>query len=179
MGTVRRLSRESGESVALFDETRYAARSWKKVKRRVVYKAEVTRYADRDPKDNPRFVVTNLRHTPHNVYKIYRKRGDSENRIKELLDALALGRMSCTSFKANQVRVLMSAAAYVLMQTIRCRVSHTRIGRAQVGTLRIMLLKIAGKVRSSARRIVINLAHNHPWREHWLIAARAWGAVPT
>lgn len=179
MGTVRRLSRQSGESVALFGETRYAARSWKKTKRRVIYKAEVTRYADRDPKDNPRFVVTNLRHTPHNVYKIYRKRGDSENRIKELLEELALDRMSCTSFKANQVRVLMSAAAYVLMQTMRCRISHTRIGRAQVGTLRIMLLKIAGKVRASVRRIVINLAHNHPWREHWLIAARAWGALPT
>ena len=145
----------------------------------MVYKAEVTRYGERAPRDNPRFVVTNLRHTPENVYKIYRKRGDSENRIKELLDALALDRMSCTSFKANQVRVLMSSAAYVLMQTLRCRMSYTRIGHAQVGTLRIMLLKIAGKVRASVRRITINLTQNHPWYEQWLITARAWGAVPT
>ena len=179
MGTARRLSRERGTSVALFGETRYAAGTWNKIKRRVIYKAEVTRYPDRDPRDNPRFVVTNLRVKPENLYKIYRMRGESENRIKELLDALAIDRMSCTSFKANQVRVLMSAAAYVLMQTLRCRMSRTRIGRKQVDSLRMMLLKIAGKVSSSVRRIVISLAQNHPWREQWEITARAWGAVPT
>jgi len=179
MGTARRLSRERGTSVALFGETLYAARSWKKIKRRVIYKAEVTRYADRDARDNPRFVVTNLKYTPANLYKVYRMRGESENRIKELLDGLAIDRMSCTSFKANQVRVMMSAAAYVVMQALRCRMSCTKIGRKQVGTLRLMLLKIAGKVRSSVRRIVISLAQNHPWREQWLMAARAWGAVVT
>jgi hypothetical protein len=179
MGTARRRSRELGTTVALFGETQYAARSWSKVKRRVIYKAEVTRYPDRDPRDNPRFVVTNLKLTPNNVYKVYRMRAESENRIKELLEPLAIDRMSCTSFKANQVRVLMTAAAYVILQTFRCRLSHTRIAHKQVDTLRLMLLKIAGKVRSSVRRITIGLAANHPWREHWQIAARAWGAVPT
>lgn len=179
MGSARRLSRQRGTSVALFGETRYAAASWKRTKRRVIYKAEVTRYPNQDPRDNARFVATNLRHTPRGVHKIYRMRGESENRIKELLDGLAIDRTSCTSFKANQVRVLMTAAAYVILQTLRCRISHTRIGRKQVESLRLMLLKIAGKVRSSVRRIVISLAQNHPWREQWEMAARAWGAIPT
>ncbi|MDQ7088464.1 MAG: transposase [Acidobacteriota bacterium] len=91
MGTARRLSRESGKSVVLFSETRYAARSWKGQKRRVIYKAEVVCLAGRTPKDNPRFVVTNLPHKPENVYKIYRMRGDSENRIKELDNELYFG----------------------------------------------------------------------------------------
>ena len=69
MGTARRLSRERGQSAALFGETRYAARSWKKTKRRVIYKAEVTRLEGREPRDNPRFVVTNLTLTAKNVYK--------------------------------------------------------------------------------------------------------------
>lgn len=179
MGTARRLSREQDQSVALFGETPYAAKSWKNGKRRVIYKAEVTRLEGREPRDNPRFVVTNLGYTPNNVYKIYRIRGESENRIKELLIGLALDRTSCSSFKGNQMRVLLSAAAYVLFQTLRCRLSHTRLGRKQVDSLRLMLLKIGGKVRSSVRRIVVTLAENHPWRYEWLLAAKAWRAVPT
>jgi len=179
MGTARRLSREQDQSVALFGETRYAAKSWKNGKRRVIYKAEVTRLEEHKPRDNARFVVTNLGYTPKNVYKVYRVRGESENRIKELLIGLALDRVSCSSFKGNQMRVLLSAAAYVLLQTLRCRLSHTRLGRKQVDSLRLMLLKIGGKVRSSVRRIVVSLAENHPWRYEWLLAARAWQAVPT
>ena len=104
MGTARRRSRESGESEALFGETRYAARSWKGNRRRVIYKAEVVRLEDRDPRDNCRYVVTNLQLTPENVYKVYRQRGDVENRIKELKDDLYLDRTSCSRFLANQLR---------------------------------------------------------------------------
>ncbi|MFT4572396.1 MAG: DNA-directed RNA polymerase subunit N (RpoN/RPB10) [Hyphomicrobiaceae bacterium] len=171
--------RERRETVALFGQTRYAARSWEKNKRRVIYKAEVTRLEGREPPNNPRFVVTNMKLAPRNIYKIYRMRGESENRIKELLYDLGLARMSCSRFAANQMRSLLVAAAYVIMQTLRCRVSGTRLGRKQVGTLRMMLLKIGGKIRASVRRITIHLAANHPWREEWLLAAKAWRAIPT
>jgi hypothetical protein len=83
MGHARVLAKASGETEHLFGETRYAARRWK-APRRVIMKAEVVRHADRAPKNNPRFVVTNLPHTPEHVYTIYRQRGDVENRIKEL-----------------------------------------------------------------------------------------------
>lgn len=179
MGTARRLSRESGTSHALFGETQYAARSWKKCKRRVIYKAEVVRHAGRSPRDNARFVVTNLRAGAERVYEIYRMRGESENRIKELKLGLQLDRTSCTRFGANQLRVLMTAAAYVLMQTLRSRLAKTSMARKQVGSLRLMLLKIGARVRSSVRRTVIHMAANHPWYEEWLMAARAWGAEPT
>lgn len=52
LGRARRLSRESGKSEAVFGETRYAAHSWKKQKRRVIFKAEVVRLEDREPRDN-------------------------------------------------------------------------------------------------------------------------------
>ena len=68
------------------------------------------------PQDNPRFVVTNLRQTPRFIYeKVYCGRGDIENRIKELHDGLQIDRTSCSRFWANQLRVLLTAAAYVLM----------------------------------------------------------------
>ena len=70
--------------------------------------------------------MTNLRKTPRFVYeKVYCARGDIENRIKELLDGLQLDRTSCCKFGANQLRVLLTAAAYVLMQELRLRAART------------------------------------------------------
>ena len=90
----RARSARSGQTEHVYDETRYAARSWKQ-QRRVVMKAEVVRLADREPRDNPRFVVTNLSRPPRSVYeKVYCARGDIENRIKELLDGLQIDRTS-------------------------------------------------------------------------------------
>ena len=76
-------------------------------------------FAGKAPSDNPRFVVTNLPLAPEAVYAVYRQRGDVENRHKELKDSLGLGRTSCPRFLANQVRVLLTATAYILFQTLQ------------------------------------------------------------
>ena len=179
LGTARRRSRESGETAHVFGETLYKTkRSWPH-KRRVVYKAEVVRLEGREPKDNERFVVTNLRHTPKRVYAIYTDRGDPENRIKELKNDLALDRTSCSRFLANQFRVLLTAAGYVLMQELRFRARHTDCARAQVGTLRLRLLKLAAWVEVSVRRIVIHLPRRFPGRPAWLRIAAAVGGIPS
>ena len=101
-----------GASAAYFTDFRYAARSWQGFTRRVVAKAEVVRLDERAPRSNPRFVVTNLRHTPERVYAIYCARGEIENRIKELKHDLALDRTSCHAFAANQLRLLLTTAAF-------------------------------------------------------------------
>ena len=61
---------------------------------RIIIKAEVVCHPGRPPKNNPRFVITNLPHTPSHVYAVYRARGDVENRIKELKAGLALDRLA-------------------------------------------------------------------------------------
>ncbi len=75
----------SEQTEHVYTETdEYQAGEWSRA-RRVVIKAEVVRLGDREPRDNPRFVVTNLRQTPRFIYeKVYCARGDVENRIKEL-----------------------------------------------------------------------------------------------
>src|SRR5713101_7299381 len=79
MGKARMLSKASGQTEHLYGETRYAAKTWKR-KRRVIIKAEVVRHPGRDPKNNPRFVVTNLPGAPRTVYEqVYCQRGDMEN----------------------------------------------------------------------------------------------------
>ena len=179
LGAARRLSRETGETAHVFGETRYQTKtSWPRP-RRVVYKAEVVRLEGRTPKDNERFVVTNLRQAPKNVYRIYTNRGDPENRIKELKNDLAMDRTSCSRFLANQFRVLLTAAAYVLMQELRFRARHTGCSRAQVGTLRVRLLKLAAWVEVSVRRIVIHLPRRFPGRPAWLRIAAAVGGIPS
>ena len=135
MRRARQLSRRSGKTEHIYGEVRYKAGKWPGL-RRVIIKAEVVRAADKDPKDNPRFVITNMKQSPQWIYeRVYCQRGDIENRIKELHE-LEIDRTSCTSFWANQFRVLLTAAAYVLMQELRLRAAGTACARAQVGTLR-------------------------------------------
>src|SRR3989449_7320728 len=84
MGKARMRSKATGRTEHLYGETRYAAKTWKR-KRRVILKAEVVRHPGRDPKSNPRFLVTNLPDAPQAVYEeSYCRRSDVENPLKGL-----------------------------------------------------------------------------------------------
>ena len=110
MVEARRQSEASGQTTHLYPEARYAAGTWAHA-RGVVIKAEVVRLPGRDPRDNPPFVVTNLRPPPRFLYEhVYCALGDIENRIKELHDGLQIGRMSCCRFWPNQLRVLTTGS---------------------------------------------------------------------
>ena len=134
----------------------------------------------RKPKANPRFVVTNVKGGARRIYRrIYCQRGEVENRIKELKAGVEMDRASCTSFYANQFRVLLSAAAYALLQELRWRARETRFARTQAEGLRLCLLKLGVWVRSSTRRVVLSLPREAPYVSEWLQIARSLGAVPT
>jgi hypothetical protein len=179
MGRARRLSKRRGKTANVFGETLYAARSWKGRKRRVLIKAEVVRHEGRQPKDNARYVVTNLKGSPRHLYKrVYCMRAEIENRLKELHHGLEIDRTSCTNFLANQLRVLLTAAAYVLMQELRLSARGGECARAQVSTLRERLLKLGVWVERSVRRIVLHLPVSFAYRRDWLRIARSVGAVP-
>jgi len=60
------------------------------------------RYPAPDPKNNLRFVVTDLGDEPEAVYQFYCGRWDVENRLKELQHGLEMDRTSCEHFPANQ-----------------------------------------------------------------------------
>ena len=171
------LAETTGASARVFGETRYQAKTWPHT-RRAVIKAEVVVHPGRELRDNPRFVITNLRHRPDRLYReIYCARGDSENRLKELHHDLAFGRTSCSRFSANQLRVTLTAAAYVLLQELQLRADRTSLARAQVGRLRLVLLKIGVRVERSVRRIVLHLPRAHPDPRAWQVIARSFGAV--
>ena len=172
----RLASRRSGQSERLYGQVFYQAGTWPH-RRRVIYKAERLLAPDKKPKDNLRFVVTNLPGSAQTIYeRIYCLRGDAENRIKELLNDLALGRTSCSRFWANQFRVLLTATAYLLFQEIRFHARRTTLARAQVATLRDMLLKLGAEVERSVRRFVVHLPATAPYRDVWQRIAIGLGA---
>ena len=177
MKRARRASEISGQTEHVYGQCRYATRKTWPWKRRVIYKAEVVRAADKEPKDNPRFVVTNLKQSPRWIYeKVYCQRGDVENRIKELHDGMQIGRTSCSNFLANTFRVVLTAAAYVLMQEMRLHLAPTRHARAQVSTLREHFLKLGAQVVVSVRRIVLHLPRSFPYLHSFHRLALSLGA---
>jgi hypothetical protein len=177
MQVARVLAGLTDQTEHVYDETLYAAGSWKQ-ERRVIIKAEVVRAEDKSPKDNPRFVITNMKQTPQWLYEeVYCRRGEIENRIKEL-HAMEIDRTSCSRFWANQFRVLLTAAAYVLMQELRLAAAGTNCARAQVWTLRERFLKLGARVMASVRRMVVHLPQSFPFLATFRIIALELGASP-
>jgi hypothetical protein len=171
-----------------YGEFSYQADSWKEAERTIV-KAEVTQ-----GKLNPRFVVTNLGGGREGeaaaaetwgaeaVYTFYCGRGaNPENRIKEFTLDLKGDRLSCQAFLANQFRLLLHVAAYALVQTLQTTLAGTGLARAQAGTLRVQLLKVAARVWVRCRVVRVQLPTSYPWQRLWrqLVAGlQAGGAQP-
>jgi hypothetical protein len=162
MEAVRAEQAAQGGAVRRYVELRYQTlKTWSR-ERRVVGKAEQL-----PGKANPRFVVTSLsaeRVEAATLYaQIYCARGDMENRIKEQQLELHADRTSAQTMRANQLRLWLSSVAYVLMHELRrLGLADTALARAQVGTLRVRLLKIAAVVWISVRRIRVALSSSYP-----------------
>ncbi len=161
MEDAKRLFDRTKTKQRLFSTVYYGAKTWDR-KRRVIVKAEHT---EKGP--NPRFVVTNVPGDADFLYdKIYCQRGEMENRIKEQQLGLFADRTSCKRFLANQFRVLLSAAAYVLMERLRrIGLAGTEMAKAQVSTIRLKLLKVASKAVVTVRRVVFQMSSSYPYRE--------------
>lgn len=154
-----------GTKVRLLGETVYQAESWPHP-RRVVMKAEVLSAGP-----NTRFVVTPRAGEPAAVYDWYTDRGEPENWIKDLKHACFADRLSCHRFWANQFRLLLHAAAYVLLDTIRRWLTTAQVARMTLDTLRLRLLKIGGWVREQPRSVRLRLASSHPSEPWWWVLA--------
>jgi hypothetical protein len=151
--------------VKLLSEGRYQALSWDR-ERRIIYKAEVM-----EEGTNTRFLVTNKSDGPKELYNHYTERGETENRIKDLKLALKADRLSCHRFLANQFRLLLHAAAYWLMDTLRKELTEAGVRRMQLDTLRLSLIKIGGRVRELLTKVRLHLASGHPGQCLWDILA--------
>src|SRR5262249_55193970 len=100
----------------------------------------------------------------------YVRRGEPELWIKDLKDACFADRLSCHRFWANQFRLLLHAATYWLLDTVRRALMAAGTARLQLDTLRLRVIKIGGWVRTPLQLL---LASSHPGEPLWhLLAAR-------
>jgi hypothetical protein len=162
----------TGKAARVFTEFAYRThKSWSRA-RRVVAKAE---YLEKG--QNPRFVVTSLtaeQWTAKNLYeKFYCARGEMENRIKEQM-CLFADRLSLDEMRGNQLRLYFSALAYTLVEALRrLGLKGTEWAEAQVDTIRRKLFKIGAVVRTSVRRVVLQMSSAYPWKDLYAAAFHA------
>jgi hypothetical protein len=157
----RQRTATGAEKVRLVGEGLYQAESWPHP-RRVIIKAEAL------PKGpNTRFVVTTRPDPPEALYAWYTDRGETENWIKDLKIACCADRLSCHRFLANQVRLLLHAAAYWVLDTLRRWLVQVGIERMQLATVRVRLLKIGGRLHQLADGLHLRLASSHPGEPLW------------
>jgi hypothetical protein len=152
---------QAGAKVRWAGETPYQAGSWGSP-RRVVFKAEVLAKGP-----NTRFVVTTRTDAPLAVYDWDVDRGEPENWIKDLKNALQADRLSDHRFWANQTRLCLHAAAYWLLDLLRRWAAGSEAAHYQLDTLRLRLLKIGARVHELAGRIRLALASSHPAEPLW------------
>jgi hypothetical protein len=158
---------QTGKPARVFTEFEYSTKKTKKggwdCERRVVAKAEHI-----DGKENPRFVVTSLTSEQWAAQALYEQlycaRGDMENRIKEQFSLFA-DRVSAETMRANQMRLYLSAMAYILVSGLRrLGLQATELAQAQVSTIRTKLLKIGAQIRVSVRKVWVSMTSSYPWQ---------------
>ena len=163
----------TGKASRRFREFRYRTRkSWSRA-RRVVAKAEWLAKGD-----NPRFVVTSLSRKAAGAQHLYEKlfcaRGDMENRIKECQLEMFADRTSSATLRANQLRLHFASFAYLLVHGLRrLALAGTRWANAQCGTIRVRWLKVAARVRITARKVWVSFSSAYPYRGEFAAIARA------
>lgn len=171
--TMQKLAEEkyhnTQEKQRIFSELNYAAKSWKN-ERRIIAKSEHTNKGA-----NPRYIVTNeTRYTAQALYEIhYCGRGDMENRIKEIKRGVFSDRTSCHQWWPNQLRLIFSSMAYILMESMRrIALKNTELATAQCETIRLKLYKIGAIILRNTRRIRFLLSSNYPKQTLFLETAR-------
>jgi hypothetical protein len=164
----------TGKPARVFTEFEYSTKKTKKGgwdrERRVVAKAEHI-----DGKENPRFVVTSLTSQQYQARALYEElycaRGDMENRIKEQFSLFA-DRVSAETMRANQMRLYLSAMAYILVNGLRrLGLKGTALAQAQVSTIRTKLLKIGAQIRVTVRKVWVSMSSSYPWQD---LYQQAW-----
>lgn len=146
----------------LYTTFTYQAESWS-APRRIICKAEVS-----DEGDNIRFVVTNLETSRNGwIYEtLYCGRGQMENYIKNHKLFLHSDRTSCHKFEANQFRLFLHSAAYVLLHTLRSKgLRGTAWGKAQFDQVQIRLLKVGARARELKTKVTFHFPSSFPLKE--------------
>jgi hypothetical protein len=153
----RPVGRPSHKPVVRYKSFLYQAASWKQA-RRVVAKVEF-HCGELFPRVG--FIVTNLALDNRAVVRFYNKRGTAEQWIKEGKQAVAITRLSCHRFRANEVRLWLSVIAYNLGNLWRRLALPSPVATWSLTSLQQRLVKTGGRLIKHARYYWLLLAESH------------------
>lgn len=153
--------KENEGHVREYHSLEYAAGNWK-CRQWTVVKIEHTEQGCQT-----RFIVTDMKEkTARQLYeRDYCKRADCELYIKEMKNGLRADRMSCSKFSANQFRLFLHAAAYVILLDARQRLFRkTEMARVTIQTFRQKLILMPVKITEMKTKIRLEYQRDNPMR---------------
>ena len=141
-----------------FHTFEYQAGSWSR-KEKVIARVEATPQGT-----DARFVVTDLDGRSKHLYeKVYCKRGQMENLIKDFKLYTRSDKTACHRWTANQFRLLLHMGAYWLLHSMRCAApKKSRWRNATFETLRAAFIKIAVRIEEMKTRIKLSFPNQLP-----------------
>ena len=140
--------RRRGKEKTKYTNFKYGAQSWGK--ERMI----IARIRCNEMGKDTRYLITNIEfRKAREMHNFYSKRGDMENRIKEMKNDMSLDRLSCERYLANYFRLILVGFAYQCMQRLRNKLKGTEFENAQVKTIRLKILKVSVLVKETVRRV--------------------------
>lgn len=147
-----------------YREFLYQAKSWDQA-RRVVVKME--RPAG-ELHFQFTFIATNMELQPRNVIRFYCQRGHMENFIKESKNGFACHKMSSTDFETNAVKLQLAMLAYNVNNWFRRLCLPEEMKPNRMETIRLKLVKVAGKLVRSGRYWTWKLCSSCVYRQAFI-----------
>ena len=151
-----------------FGEFRYAAKSWSK-ERRVVYKIEL-RKTEGACELFPvcTFIVTNRDDDPKEIVRLYCKRGNMENFIKESKNEFGFSHMCSHEQITNENRLFIAGLAYNIFNLFRRLCLPTKWQAFRANEVRLRLIHIAGRHIKHAKEKLFRLCSTYMYKEQLL-----------
>ncbi|MHA2061979.1 MAG: transposase, partial [Candidatus Sifarchaeia archaeon] len=152
----------TGRKATLFHSFAYKADSWSDYQR-VVAKIE---YGEKG--ENIRFIVTDMYQAKAQILfkEVYNARGRDELYIKEHKLYLKSDRTSCQRFEANQFRLFLHSAAYVLLHALKENLLQTSpLAKATFQTIRLKLFKVSAHIREMKTKIKVHFPRSYPYQK--------------
>jgi Transposase DDE domain group 1 len=165
-------SRQIREYGAVYHEAGQGKKKWGK-ERRIIAVCDHT-----DTGSKKMFLVTNIENeVPQRLYEnLYCQRGNAELFIRDL-KALKATKLSCSSFSANQFRLLMHALAYLMLHQLR-QFLPPSVGRQTMRSMQEKFIRVAAAIKESVRRVSIQWSSHWQWERLLLHLARRLRLVP-
>ena len=173
LGPMKETQRRLMDKRRRFHSFSYGAGTWSR-KRRVVARLEASSQGT-----DARFIVTDLEGKASFLYDtVYCDRGNAELMIKEHKNFLKSSRTSCHRAEANQFRLFLHSAAYVIMHGLRATaLKGTELANATFDTIRLRLLKIAARVQVGKTFVRFHLPQDCPAAQIFRLVANRIAAV--